>query len=84
MAFSSSNPVSAHSLWLQLRSTRRSHHRPRWRTEWMPVWVPLLLFIILALTYIMTSSDYAIEETLRAAQKGTVLEESSMAGVLGP
>jgi lysylphosphatidylglycerol synthetase-like protein (DUF2156 family) len=84
MAFSPTDPVSAHSLWLQLLSSKRKHRWPRWRSGWIPVWFPLLLFTILALVYVMQSND-AIEKVERAAQKERVLEARPLFGALtGP
>lgn len=84
MAFSPTDPVSAHSLWLQLRSTKRKHHRPRWRSDRMPIWVPLLVLGILAFFYVIMSSNDAIERAEQAAQKETVVYESPVLGALGP
>jgi hypothetical protein len=89
MAFSPTDPVSAHSLWLQLLSTKRKHRRPRWRNDWMPLWVPVLLFTILALVYVMmpsvmmSSNDATKAE--QAAEKETVLQKPPLFGALaGP
>lgn len=84
MAFSPTDPVSAHSLWLQLRSTKRKYRRPRWRSDWTPLWVLLLLSSILALSYVIMPSNDAIERAEQAAQKVTVLQESPVLGALGP
>ena len=85
MAFSPTDPVSAHSLWLQLLSSKRKHRRPRWRSDWTPLWVPVLLVTILALVYVIMSSNDAIEKTERAAQKEKVIQESPLLGALtGP
>ena len=84
MAFSPTDPVSAHSLWLQLRSTKRKHRRPRWRGDWTPLWVLLLLSSILALSYVIMPSNDAIERADQGAQKVTVLQESPVLDALGP
>ena len=81
MAFSPTDPVSAHSLWLQLRSTKRKHRRPRWRGDWTPLWVLLLLSSILALSYVIMPSNDSIERAEQAAQKVTVLQESPVLDV---
>jgi lysylphosphatidylglycerol synthetase-like protein (DUF2156 family) len=85
MAFSPTDPVSAHSLWLQLLPSKRKHRWPRWRSGWIPVWFPLLLFTILALVYVMMQSNDAIEKAERAAQKERVLDAHPLLGALtGP
>ena len=85
MAFSPTDPVFAHSLWLQLLSSKPKHRRPRWRSDWTPLWVPVLLFTILALVYGVMPSNDAIEKTEQAAQKERVLQESPLFGALkGP
>lgn len=84
MAFSPTDPVSAHSLWLQLRSTKRKYRRPRWRSDWTPLWVLLLLLSILALSYVIMPSNDAIERADQGAQKVTVLQESPVLDALGP
>ena len=85
MAFSPTDPVSAHSLWLQLRSSKRKHRLPRWRSDWIPVWFPMLLFTILALVYMMMPSNDAIEKLEHATQKERVLQGSPLLGALtGP
>ena len=77
MAFSPTDPVSAHSLWLQLRSTKpKKHRRPRWRRDWAPLWVPFLLLIMLAILYAaMPPNDVATNAE-------HVLQEHPMLGVL--
>lgn len=61
MAFSPTDPVSAHSLWLQLRSTKpKKHRRPRWRRDWAPLWVPFLLLVMLAILYAVVPSNDAV------------------------
>jgi len=85
MAFSPTDHVSAHSLWLQLLSSKRKHRRPRWRSDWIPVWLPLLLFTILAIGYVMMPSNNAIGKAEHAAQKERALQELPLLGALtGP
>jgi hypothetical protein len=86
MAFSPTDPVSAHSLWLQLLSTKRKHRRPRWRNDWTPLWVPLLLFtILLALVYAMMPLNDAIEQADQAAEMESGLQKPPLFGALaGP
>jgi hypothetical protein len=85
MAFSPTDPVSAHSLCLQLLSSKRKSRRPRWRSDRIPVWLPLLLFTTLALVYIIMPSNDAIENAEHAAQKERVLQEPPLLGALtGP
>jgi hypothetical protein len=84
MAFSPPDPVTAHSLWLQLRSTRRRHHHPRWRSDWKAVCVPVLLIIMLALVYVMMPTPEAVDQRERAAQNETALQQPPVVGALGP
>lgn len=84
MAFSPTDPVSAHSLWLQLRSTKSKRPHSRWRSDWTPFVVPLVLLSLLALIYVMMPSNDAIENAKQAAQKETVVQESPVLGALGP
>ena len=61
MAFSPTDPVSAHSLGLQLRSTKpKKHCRPRWRRDWAPLWGPFLLLVMLAILYAVVPSNDAV------------------------
>lgn len=71
------DPDSGHSLWLQLRSTRRKPRRPQWRSDWAAVWILLLLMTILALFSIFMPSNDAIE---RATQ--TVDRQPAVVGAL--
>jgi hypothetical protein len=75
MAFSPTDPVSAHSLWLQLRSTKR-HRRPRWRRDWTPLWVPFLLLMMLAIVYAIMPSNGAVNG------EEAVLQEHPMIGAM--
>lgn len=83
MAFSPTDPASAHSLWLQLRSTKRKRH-PGWRSEWMPVWVSLLLFSILLIVYAIMPFNDAPEQAKETSHKGAVLTERSSQAALIP
>ena len=77
MAFSPTDPVSAHSLWLQLRATKpKKTRRPRWRRDWAPLWVPVLLLIMLAIFYAVMPSNDAV----RNAE--AVLQEPPMLGAM--
>lgn len=82
MSFSPTDPVSAHSLWLQLRSTRRRHRRPQWRGDTKAVVVSLLLLSILALFYMIMLHNQATENPNYAVQKAPVLHDSPMFGSL--
>jgi len=82
MAFSPTDPVTAHSLWLQLRSTKQKHRRPRWHGDWNPVLLPLLLLSILALVYMILLPSQAFENPGQTVQKETVLNESPVLGSL--
>jgi hypothetical protein len=85
MAFSPRDPVPAHSLWLQLRSTKRKPRRPQWRTDWKPLLASLLLLSILALFYMIMPAKQAVKNLEQAAQKETVLQETPVLGSLaGP
>ena len=77
MAFSPTDPVSAHSLWLQLRSTKpKKHRRPRWRRDWAPLWVPFLLLVMLVILYAVMPSNDAVTSA------DGVLHEHPMLGAL--
>jgi hypothetical protein len=77
MAFSPTDPVSAHSLWLQLRSTKpKKHRRPRWRRDWAPLWVPFLLLVMLVILYAVMPSNDAVTSA------DGVLQEHPMLGAL--
>ena len=82
MAFSPTDPASAHSLWLQLRNTKRKR-RPGWRSDWMPLWVSLLLLSVLLMFYATMPSNDAVEWAELAAQE-TVPHERPMRGALEP
>ena len=85
MAFSPTDPVSAHSLWLQLRSTKRKHGCVGWRSGWVPLWVPFLLLSILALFYAIMPLNQVVDNPEQAVQKETVLQASPVLGSLaGP
>ncbi len=71
------DPDSGHSLWLQLRSTRRKPQRPQWRSDWAPVWILLLLMTILALNSVFMPSNDAVE---RATQ--TIDRQRAVVGAL--
>jgi len=71
------DPDSGHSLWLQLRSTRRKPQRPQWRSDWAPVWILLLLMTILALNSVFVPSNDAVE---RATQ--TIDRQPAVVGAL--
>ena len=85
MAFSPTDPVSAHSLWLQLRSSSRRHRRPQWRGDWKLVAATLLLLSILVLFYMIMLHYQAAEDPNYTVQKKPVLQGSLMLGSLaGP
>ena len=77
MAFSPTDPVSAHSLWLQLRSTNRKRHH-RWRSDWTPLWVLGLLLTILTIGYVLMPSNDPIEETAQqeTSSQGRPVQEA--------
>jgi hypothetical protein len=83
MAFSPTDPASTHSLWLQLRNTKRKR-RPGWRSDWMPLWVPLLLLSVLLIFYTIMPSNHAAEHAQHAAHEEGLLQERPMKGALGP
>ena len=82
MALSSTDPVIARSLWLQLRSSRRKSRRPQWRSDWTPVWVLLVLMSILALSLLMLPSIDVLERVEQAAQNGAVAQQPPVFGAL--
>jgi len=71
MAFSPSDPASAHSLWLQLRHTKRKRH-VGWRSEWTLLWMFFLLFCVLLLAYAFIPPDEAAQQ---AANHHTLQED---------
>ena len=83
MAFSPTDPASAHSLWLQLRTTKRKRS-PRWRSDWMPVWVSLLLFSVLLIFYAIMPFNDAAEQAKQTSHKEAVLPERQSQGALTP
>ena len=83
MAFSPTDPASARSLWLQLRSTKRKRH-PRWRSDWMPVWVSLLLFSVLLIVYAIMPFNDAAEQAKHTSHKEVALPGRSSQGALAP
>jgi len=72
MALSSTDPVTARSLWLQLRSSKRKSRRSQWRSDWMPVWILLVLMSILGLAFLTMPSIDVIERVEQAVQSGTI------------
>lgn len=83
MAFSPTDPTSAHSLWLQLRTTRRKRQSP-WRSDWTPLWVSLLLLSVLLIFYAIMPFDDAAEQAKRTSHKEAVLPERPGQGALTP
>ena len=83
MAFSSPDPASAYSLWLQLRTTKRKR-RHRWRSDWMPLLVVLLLFSLLLIVYVTMPPNDAPEQTNQASQQETGLQGRSMTTLVTP
>jgi hypothetical protein len=81
MAFSATDPASAHSLWSQLRNTKRKR-RASWRSDWTPLWALLLLFSSLAVFYVMMPSHDAVKSAEPAAEQETVLKERPMQDAL--
>ena len=82
MALSSTDPVIARSLWLQLRSSRRKSRRPQWRSDWTPVWILLVLMSILALSLLMMPSIDVMERVDQAAKNGAVSQQPPLFGAL--
>lgn len=82
MAFSATDPVLAHSLWLQLRSSRRrKSRRPRWRSDLAAFWGPILLLSILAFGYMIMAGD-SFENVEQPAQNEAMLQEAPVLGGL--
>jgi hypothetical protein len=67
MASSSSDRFSAHSLWLQRRSTRRSACRAQWRSDWTPIALFLFLIGLLLLLSVFVPSGEDIHRVKEAA-----------------
>ena len=83
MAFSPTDPDSAHSLWLQLRSTKAKRH-PRWRSDWTPVWVSLLLFSVLLIFYAAMPFNDAVEQAKQTSHQEAVLQKGQSQGAIRP
>ena len=85
MAFSPTDPVLAHSLWLQLRSCNRRSRLGRWRSDWMPLLVPILLLSILAMGYVIMFSNGTGGTVEQSAQREAVLQDQPVVGAIaGP
>jgi hypothetical protein len=82
MAFSPNDPAAAHSLWLQLRRSKRKH-LSGWRSDWMPLWVVLLLFGLLIVSYAIMPSNEADQYAEQAAKESRV-QDRQMQGALAP
>ena len=82
MALSSTDPVVARSLWLQLRSSRRNNRRSQWRSDWVPVWILFVLVSILAFSYLMMPSIDVVEKAKQTTQMGTVSQQPPVLGSL--
>lgn len=76
MAFSPTDPASAHSLWLQLRNTKRER-RLGWRSDWTLLWVFLLLMALVLVFYAMLPSDDAAAQIEQIAHNAKGLEHWS-------
>ena len=71
MASSLQDPQTAHSLWLQRRSTRktaRRDQRVQWRSDWTPVGLLLLLLGLLVLLSVLLPSHQTFDGVKQAAQ----------------
>ena len=77
MAFSPTDPVLAHSLLLQLRSTP---HQSQWRSDWTPLWVVLLLISILAVFSMLLPPIDALERAERTVRDGASDQQSLVLG----
>ena len=82
MASSLNDPELAHSLWLQVRSTRRKSCRTQWRSDWTPIWILLLLMSILTFFSVIMPSNDAIEKAKEADQIGTEGRQPPVVGAL--
>lgn len=76
MAFSPTDPASAHSLWLQLRNTKR-RRRLRWRSDWTLIWMFLLLLALVVVFYALLPSNDAAAQIEHTDHKAKGLEPSS-------
>jgi len=83
MAFSLTDPASAHSLWRQLRHTKRTRRR-RWRSDWTPLLVVLLLVGLLLVLYAIGPSNNAAEQADQPDHKDTALTNRQMEHALAP
>ena len=83
MAFSPTDPASAHSLWQQLRTTKGTRRR-RWRSDWTPLLVFLLLFSLLLIFYATMPSNDAPKQANQASQQETGLQGRSMTILVAP
>jgi|RhiMetdeSRZDD1v2_1073273.scaffolds.fasta_scaffold4241126_1 hypothetical protein len=82
MASLTDPPELGHSLWLQLRSTRRKTRRPHWRSDWAPVWILLILMSILTLFSLLMPSHEVVESAKQAVQNGAVDQQPPVVGAL--
>jgi ferric-dicitrate binding protein FerR (iron transport regulator) len=81
MASSPLDPQSAHSLWLQRRSSRRAAS-PQWRSDWTPLALFLLLLGLLILLSVFLPSQEAVEKVKQAAGGEQRASHLSVVGVL--
>ena len=82
MALSSTDPVIARSLWLQLRSSRRKSRRPQWRSDWTPVWILLVLMSIFALSLLMMPPIDGMERVEQTVKNEAVGQQPPLFGAL--
>jgi hypothetical protein len=83
MASSLHDPQTAHSLWLQRRSSRRRARRAEWRSDWTPVGLLLMGLGLLLLLALFLPSNEAVEQAKQAAQnQRTGSEQAPGGGVL--
>jgi hypothetical protein len=84
MAFSPTDPVFAHSLWLQLRSPRRKTRRTQWRRDWTPLWLVFLLISMLVFFSMLFSPIDSFERAERTAQNETILQPAVVGALAEP
>lgn len=61
MASSSTDPMLAHSQWLQRRSARRRVRQARWRSDWAPLVMLIVLIGIVILCSVFIPYNDAVE-----------------------
>ena len=84
MGPSSTDPMMAHTLWLQRRSARQGSRRARWRSDRAPLGMLILLIGLLLLLWVFMPSDEVIERARDAEHHATLSQQqqSPLVGAL--